>query len=152
MEELKRVFDISIHFQINNQSIEYIDGKLQKWLDSDSYKGQFDFSEKGENGERNVLHHCFLKAEELPSLKLSKAREEEIEETFDFLEMFSDDIARWRGVSNFPTECLNWDRRLMLENIKKLNGISLFIGEISGGVKEEYDIAIDLGVSCILIK
>jgi hypothetical protein len=39
----------------------------------------------------------------------------------------------------------------MLENLKKLNGVALFIGEIKEGVEEEHNLALQLGVECILI-
>ena len=46
---------------------------------------------------------------------------------------------------------LVWDRQYMLENIKKLNGVSIFIGNIIEGVEEEYNIANELGIDIIVI-
>ena len=88
------------------------------------------------------------------NLNLSDDKIEEIKNTLGFLDMISEDIVRWRGVSMY--DCVDdnrpvWDRRLMLENIKKLNGLSLFIGGVTGGVKDEYSIAKELNIDCIVI-
>ena len=136
-------YDLSIHFTLKGQTVEQIDQKLNNWLDSDKYTGQFDFSENGETEPRNVLHHCFLPKKVVEQKGFST-------EVWDLLETISEDIVCWNGVWN-EGDALCWDRKLMLENIKKVNGISIFIGEIIEGVKEEYDIAQELGIDCIII-
>ena len=136
-------YDLSIHFTLKGQTIEQIDEKFSNWLDSDNYQGQFDFSENDEEEPRNVLHHCFLPKEKVIARKIGT-------EVWDFLDTISEHIVCWNGVWN-DGESICWDRRLMLENIQKVDGISIFIGDIIEGVKEEYDIAQDLGIDCILI-
>lgn len=136
-------YDLSIHFTLKGQTASQIDEKLNNWLESDKYTGQFDFSENGETEPRNVLHHCFLPKKVVEQKGFST-------EVWDMLETISEDIVCWNGVWN-DGDALCWDRKLMLENIKKVNGISIFIGEIIEGVKEEYDIAQELGIDCILI-
>ena len=136
-------YDISIHFTLKSQTVEQVDEKFSKWLDSDNYQGQFDFSENDEEEPRNVLHHCFLPKEKVIARKIGT-------EVWDFLDTISEHIICWNGVWN-DGDSLYWDRRLMLENIQKSNGISIFIGDIIDGVKEEYDIAQELGIECIVI-
>ena len=136
-------YDLSIHFTLKGQTVEQVDEKFSKWLDSDNYQGQFDFSENDEEEPRNVLHHCFLPKEKVIARKIGT-------EVWDFLDTISEHIICWNGVWN-DGDSLYWDRRLMLENIQKINGISIFIGDIIEGVKEEYDIAQELGIECIVI-
>ena len=136
-------YDLSIHFTLKGQTVEQVDEKFSKWLDSDNYKGQFDFSENDEEEPRNVLHHCFLPKEKVIARKIGT-------EVWDFLDTISEHIICWNGVWN-DGDSLYWDRRLMLENIQKNNGISIFIGDIIDDVKEEYDIAQELGIECIVI-
>ena len=136
-------YDLSIHFTLKSQTVEQVDEKFSKWLDSDNYQGQFDFSENDEEEPRNVLHHCFLPKEKVIVRKIGT-------EVWDFLDTISEHIICWNGVWN-DGDSLYWDRRLMLENIQKSNGISIFIGDIIDGVKEEYDIAQELGIECIVI-
>ena len=136
-------YDLSIHFTLKSQTVEQVDEKFSKWLDSDNYQGQFDFSENDEEEPRNVLHHCFLPKEKVIARKIGT-------EVWDFLDTISEHIICWNGVWN-DGDSLYWDRRLMLENIQKINGISIFIGDIIESVKEEYDIAQELGIECIVI-
>lgn len=136
-------YDLSIHFTLKNQTISQIDEKFSNWLDSDKYHGQFDFSENDENEPRNVLHHCFLPKQKVIVRKIGT-------EVWDFLDTISEHVICWNGVWN-DGDSLHWDRRLMLENILKVNGISIFIGDIIDCVKEEYDIAQELGIDCIII-
>lgn len=136
-------YDLSIHFTLKGQTVSQIDEKLDKWLNSEEYQGQFDFSENGDDEPRNILHHCFLPKKTVVQKGFST-------EVWDMLETISEDIICWNGVWN-DGDALCWDRQLMLENIKKVNGISIFIGDIIEGVKEEYDIAQNLGIDIILI-
>ena len=137
-------YDLSIHFTLKGQTIEQIDEKFSKWLESDNYQGQFDFSENDiDNEPRNILHHCFLPKEKVIARKIGT-------EVFDFLDTISEHIVCWHGVSGEQMG-LTWDRIYMLQNLKKVNGIAIFIGEIEGGVAEEYAICQDQKIECILI-
>ena len=136
-------YDLSIHFTLKGQTVEQVDEKFSKWLDSDNYQGQFDFSENDEEEPRNVLHHCFLPKEKVFARKIGT-------EVWDFLDTISEHIICWNGVWN-DGDSIYWDRRLMLENLKKLDGVAIFLGEIKEGVEEEYKIAQELGIECILI-
>ena len=135
-------YDLTVHFTLKGQQVSEIDRKLTDWLKSENYQGQFDFSQRLDDEPRNVLHHCFLPQRIIKEKGFST-------EVWDFLEMVSDDIVCWHGVSGDLG--LVWDRRYMLENLKKINGTAIFIGNIIEGVKEEYDIAQELGIDCILI-
>jgi hypothetical protein len=149
---MEKKYDISIHFSLNGQTIDEIDNKFEDWINSNQYTRQFDFSERDgdvignvwqHTEPKSVLHHCFLPKKVVKEKGFSN-------EIWDFLESVSEDIICWNGVYN-DGDCLYFDRLSMLENIKKLNGLSIFIGDISGGVKEEYEIAKDLGIDIILI-
>lgn len=136
-------YDLSIHFTIKGQTVAEIESKLNAWLDSDKYLGQFDFSEKDEEEPRTVLHHCFLPKKVVEQKGWST-------DVWDFLETISEDIVCWNGVWN-DGDALVWDRVMMLRNIIRTDGISIFIGNIIEGVKEEYDIAQEMGIECIVI-
>ena len=135
--------DISIHFSLKGQSTKEIDQKLDNWISKNSNNLPFDFSEQIEEHPRNVLHHCFI-----PKSKL-QAENKTTEVYDDVLDLFTDNAICWNGVGDFG---LVWDRRYMLENIKKCNGLSLFIGDIKEGVKEEYEIAKELNIDIIHIS
>ena len=50
--------DVSIHFTIKGQSVEFINQKLDRFITDNQKQLQFDFSESTD--PRSVLHHCFL--------------------------------------------------------------------------------------------
>lgn len=132
--------DVSIHFTTKEQSIDVINKKFDDYIINNQDSLPFDFSESTE--PRSVLHHCFLPE------KIVEEKGFSTEIYDDILHQTSEHKVCWFGVSDYG---LHWDRRLMLENLKKLNGVALFIGEIKEGVKEEYDMALELGIDIVLI-
>jgi hypothetical protein len=156
---MKEKHDISIHFQTKTNTISEIEKKFRNWCEGENYNGIFDERET-ETREgtfetryiepRTTLHHCFLREQELKKLNLPSDKVSVIESTFDFLCRLCEDIVQWKGVSVYE-DALCLDRQYMLENIKKCNGVALFIGEIIDGVKEEYVKAKELGVDIVLI-
>ena len=40
---MEKKYDVSIHFSLKGQTIEEIEEKLDLWLQSENYQGQFDF-------------------------------------------------------------------------------------------------------------
>ena len=137
MTEQSKKYDASIHFTIKGQSMADIDKKIDNWLENQS---RIDFSESDETG-RSVLHHCFLPRETV----VAKGFGTEVVDALD--EISGENQIRWFGAS----ETLGMSRLLMLQNLKRLNGIALFVGEVKEGVKEEYELATQIGVECILI-
>lgn len=132
--------DVSIHFTTKGQTVEELNNKLDKWIDENMGSLPFDFSEPTE--PRSVLHHCFLPEQVVQAKGFSN-------EIYDMiLNPTSEQKICWNGVSDYG---LTWDRRLMLENLKKLNGIAVFIGEIKDGVQVEYDLVRELGIDHVLI-
>lgn len=135
--------DVSIHFTIKGQTTKELEAKLDAFCSGENFNNpKFDFSERQFDDKRNVLHHCFLPE------KVVKEKGFSTEVYDDILHPFSEDKVCWYGTSDYG---LVWDRRLMLENLKKLDGVAIFLGEIKEGVEEEYKIAQELGVECILI-
>lgn len=132
--------DVSIHFTTKGQTVEEINTKLNDYIFKNNETMPFDFSEPSE--PRSVLHHCFLPE------KVVKEKGFSTEIYDDVLHPTSEQKVCWFGTSDYG---LVWDRRLMLENLKKLNGVAIFIGEIKEGVREEYDLALELGVDILLI-
>ena len=100
------------------------------------------FDHSSRKHPRSVLHHCFLPEK----IVLEKGFPNDIYD--EILHPMFEDKVCWFGVSDYGLE---WDRKLMLENLKKLNGVAIFVGEIKEGVKEEYDICQELGVECLVI-
>ena len=135
--------DVSIHFTLKGQTTKELSDKLDKYCSGENLKNpKFDFSERLNGAGRNVLHHCFL-----PKLVLEKKGfSNEVYD--DILDPFSENKVCWYSTSDYG---LVWDRRLMLENLKKLNGVAIFLGEIKEGVEEDFSIANELGIECIII-
>ena len=131
--------DVSIHFTIKGQTIEEINNKLDNYL---TFRQTVDFDFSEESSPRSVLHHCFLPEKEVIAKGFSNEIYEEI------LHPLSNDKICWFGVSDYG---INHDRILMLENLAKLNGLAIFIGNINEGVATEYGLAKELGIECILI-
>lgn len=132
--------DVSIHFTTKGQTVEELNNKFDKWIDENKSNLPFDFSEPSE--PRSVLHHCFLPEKVVEEKGFST----EIYDTI--LNPTSEHKICWYGVSDYG---LVWDRQLMLENLKKCNGIAVFIGEIKDGVKVEFDLVQELGIDYVLI-
>lgn len=130
--------DVSIHFTIKDQPLDVIEDKINKWFRDG--KHVVDFSERTE--PRSILHHCFLPRE----IVIEKGFSEDL---VDMLDMISEFQVRWFNTHAYG---LVWSRQLMLENLAKLGGTAIFVGEIKEGVKEEYDIAEKLGLDIIHIK
>ena len=128
--------DVSIHFQTDSQSVEEVRRKLYSHIDKTELP--FDFGER----ERTILHHCFLPEKELQNRNIDTNIYEEI------FKEFAEFHICWYGLSPYG---LVWDRQLMLENLKKVNGIALFIGEITGGVEKELKLCKELDIEFILI-
>jgi len=133
-------FDFSVHFTIKDQSLDDINKKLDDWLVNN--KSIMDLSERDINEPRIVLHHCFLPRE----IVVEKGFDTKL---IDSLDELSEDQVRW---FNCGEGGLGMSRLLMLQNLKRLSGVALFIGELKEGVKEEYELAVQIGVECILIN
>ena len=116
-----------------------IENKFDKWFENNS--DIIDCSERGINEQRTVFHHCFLPREIVTQKGFNTA-------IVDFLDTISEDQVRWYCAN----ENLGMSRLLMLQNLKRLNGVALFVGEIKDGVKEEYELATQLGIECIVIE
>lgn len=137
--------DISIHFIIKGQSIEELDQKLTKFFVQNRDKLPFDFSER--TYPRSVLHHCFIPQHILEEKGIST-------EVYELLDGLAETQVYWYGSSNYYNSegpALSWDRMLMLENLKKLNGLAVFLGELKEGVLLEFNLATEIGVDILHI-
>ena len=132
--------DVSIHFTIKGQTVEDVNLKLDAYIEDNKDTLPFDFSER--TTPRSILHHCFLPKKQV------------IEHGFPtdiytkILHPMSEHKICWFGTSD---RGLEWDRMLMLENLAKLNGLAIFVGEIKGGVAEELQLCLELGVEALII-
>lgn len=135
--------DASIHFTTKGQDVKALFAKLKYYLDE--HAEHFTFVQTTESNviSNNVVHHCFLPEKVVKEKGWSN-------DIYDcVLNAVANNKVCWFGVSDYG---LDWDRRLMLENLKKVDGLAIFIGNISDGVKDEYDLAIDLGLDILLIR
>jgi hypothetical protein len=133
--------DVSIHFTTKGQTVEEINTKFNDYISKNQQTLPFDFSERTE--PRSILHHCFLPE------KVVKEKGFDTAIYDDILHPTSENKVCWFGTSDYG---LVWDRRLMLENLKKLNGVALFIGDIKDGVREEYELCQELNIDWIIIN
>lgn len=132
--------DVSIHFTTKGQTVEEINTKFNDYIRNNQETLPFDFSERTE--PRSVLHHCFLPE------KVVKEKGFDTAIYDDILHPTSENKVCWFGTSDYGLE---WDRRLMLENLAKLNGVAVFIGEIKEGVLDELNLVTELGIETLLI-
>lgn len=138
MTKQSKKYDASIHFTIKGQTMKEINKKIDNWLATQSL---IDFSEKAEGEPSAVLHHCFLPRE----MVVARGFSTEVVDTLD--EISGESQVRWFGAS----DDLGMSRLLMLQNIKRLKGIAIFVGEVKEGVKEEYELSSQMEVECVLI-
>ena len=131
--------DVSIHFTIKGQSVGEIAGKLENARKDGLLPFEFSIEEQE---VRTVLHHCFLPE------KLVKERKFSTEIYDRVLNPMTVHQVCWFDASHLG---LLWSRKLMLENIKKTNGVAVFVGEIKEGVEEELRLAQNAGVEIIHI-
>lgn len=132
-------YDVSLHFTPKGQDVKEIFNKIDKWLENNS--DTVDFSERKEGETRTVLHHCFMKRADVEAKGFDTT-------ICDELECFSEDTICWNGVSQ---STIGMDRLLMLQNLKRLNGIAIFVGNIVDGVREELELAKQIDVKTIII-
>lgn len=132
--------DVSIHFTTKGQTIEDLNRKFNDYISQNQDTLPFDFSEK--SNPRTVLHHCFLPE----TIVQERGWSNDIYDTI--LHPTSEHKVCWYGVSGYG---LAWDRTLMLENLSKLNGVAVFIGDIVDGVKNEYDLCVLMNIDILLI-
>ena len=132
--------DVSIHFTTKGQTVEEINTKFNNYIENNQGNLPFDFSERTE--PRSVLHHCFLPE------KVVKEKGFDTAIYDDILHPTSEHKVCWFGTSDYG---LVWDRRLMLENLAKLKGVAVFIGEIKEGVADELKLVQELGIETLLI-
>jgi hypothetical protein len=125
--------DFSIHFTIKDQELDVIQDKFQKFV-----------NESGLLNEENStvrIHSCFLPRKVVEKQGFDTA-------LVDYLETLTDNNdVNWY----YAGTTLGMSRIQMLENIKRLGGVAIFIGEVRDGVLEELNLAKEIGTVFILI-
>lgn len=121
--------DVSIHFSTDGQSIDFIRKALNGF-------------EGGTGTTDKRVHQCFLSKDELEAAGIP------LDVPF-FFESITVGNVCWSGVTQMNLE---EDRKAMLENLKKLNGTALFLGELKGGVLVEYEMAKELGIEIVHLE
>lgn len=121
-----KYFDFSIHFTLKEQSLDSIKEKLRKWYCENV--GTIDLTSKD---RQTVMHHCFLPREIVIENAYSTS-------LVDMLDTITKTQVRWY---NAGIEGLTESRWRMFENLKRVGGVAIFIGDIKEGVKEELEIA-----------
>lgn len=132
-------YDVSFHFTPKGQNVKEIFKKIDKWLLE--HPDVVDFSERGEEEPSTVLHHCFVKRADCAAKGFDTT-------VHDELDTYSEDQICWYGVSQYSADA---DRMLMLQNLKRLNGIAIFVGKIEGGVENELGFAQNIGLETVII-
>lgn len=124
---------VSIHFTIKEQSFESLQKLLHKLVTT--WMPTFVFSN---NEIGTVAAHCFLPKETVIEKGYS----------MDLYDRLLDPFFPKQLSCLFVGDLEN-SRRRMLEQVKAENGYAIFIGDIKEGVKEEYDLAKELGVQIL---
>lgn len=134
------VLNYSIHFHTKNQKPKEIEYALHNWTSEvGNVIGRFFDLLPPSN---ITLHHCFLARDQVTD-NLPKI----VTDTLDFLETLDENTIHWNRVADDLGMC----RFFMLKNLRQLNGVAIFIGSIEHGVKDEYDLAKQIGVDIVHI-
>lgn len=136
--------DWSVHFTPKGQSVPQILGTLNDWLNSPEAKELLGIGSECETDEDYpvVLHHCFMRKSDVELRGFST-------EICDGLQEVScGNQVCWNGVSEQNIET---DRHLMLQNLQRVGGVAIFIGDIIDGVEEEYELCGKIGVSIVTL-
>lgn len=143
--------DACLCFTLKNNTIENIDKIFDEWLNEVNTKEDFiDFGSDYDYSKEpiTVLHHCFLPEYEAEQRGFGT-------DLYDFLGSVCEEMVCWHGVTAVHNPMLEQnylpvlDRRAMFRNLKRVNGLAIFIGDIIGGVEEEYKMAKEIGVDMV---
>lgn len=124
--------DVSIHFQWETHTLEDIECAINDYFNTVK-ELDFDFCYETQGDSRTVLHHCF------------ENRNDEKEGLYEIIDMLASDDVCWNTGANRQNI-------LMLENVKKLGGASIFVGDIIGDVAKDFCIAERMGIPIIRIE
>jgi len=114
---------ISLHITTKNQSLIEIDSKISSWL-------------KESGNSDSFIDRCFLPAEIKTDPEFKKCK------------LLNSLIGIcWYNETDKLKDC----RIIILQNVKMWKGTSLFVGEIIGQTKEDYDIAMKFEIDCVCI-
>lgn len=130
---IKEIMNFSIHFTVKEQSLEDIETKFLDWSNKNDLLNEVKHGLK--------VHSCTMPRKIVEERKWNLGIVEFIESLTD-----GNDI-NWYYSSN----TIEMSRLFMLENLKILNGIAVFVGEIKEGVKDEFNLCTSLGIETILI-
>lgn len=135
----KKFKDFSLHFSTKDQDFEVLKQKYYDF-DADTLESN-EVLNTSSDAEELVLHHCFLPE------KLCVEKSIPLD-AVEFLETVCESQVNWYHV----TDKVEMSRYVMLRNLKRLGGVAIFLGEIKGGVKEEYELARHLEIPCVLLE
>lgn len=126
--------DFSLHFTLKDQKLEDIKEKFNNWLDNTTVLNLDDFP------DQTTLRHCFMDADTIKKKKLST-------DLIDFLDELGVDQKRYYNMSKDIAQ----NRELMFDDLHQVGGVAIFVGKLTEGVLEEFNIAHRIGIHCILI-
>lgn len=124
---------VSVHFTIKDQSFESLQKLLHKLVTT--WMPTFVFSN---NEIGTVAAHCFLPKETVIEKGYS----------MDLYDRLLDPFFP-KQQCMFREGDIQRSRQNLLSRVKAENGYAIFIGDIKEGVKEEYDLATELGVQIL---
>ena len=132
---MKKFLDFSLHFTLKEQEFQTLLNNFRKWCVENSNSIDIDQYD-------TVLHHCFMRKSDV----IAKGWDTIV---CDKLELICDQNICWNGTSQMT---IKEDRVLMLQNLKRIGGLAIFVGDIKDGVKEEYDLVVEMGIPNISIS
>lgn len=133
-----KYFDVSFHFTLKTQKIEDIKNVINEFLEKTNLiQRKYD-----ENSNvALVVHNCFLTRK----IVIEKGFDTEL---VDFINSIGDVTVNWFDEMQNISE----QRMKMLVNLKRLNGLAIFVGDNIEGVADEMVIVKELGIATIHIK
>lgn len=126
------ITDFSLHFTEKNQDLETLKKKFREYSNN-----HFNLSSK--SSQAYCMHHCFVPREQL--------KQTMNEYVCDFLDSISPRQMRWyTATTRKENNCIE-----MLKNLRKINGVAIFLGNINDDVAHELAVAKQAGVEIIRI-
>ena len=137
--EKKKKLVVSLHFTPKDQDVKKLVGEFETAFKKYIYHLPKD--------AKIELHHCFLSEEEVIERCFDNSIHEAFHDLYDHIEMEQNG---WNPGLEKSGE-LDFYRERMLDYIEQNDGISVFLGEIKGGVETELRMAIKRDIPVFMI-
>ena len=128
---MNQVLDFSLHFSLKAISVVEVEKKFQQFVKSNDIQIPGDET----RGTEVVLHHCFIPRRVVERKNMDP-------DVCNTLDRLCKRQVNWYSAGG----TLDENRKAMLLNLSRVDGIAIFIGPVVDGVKIESALAETMGV------